>query len=321
MKKNKLFAEILQSVTKYFLILVILVLVGLGCSGIRKVESGNVALILRFGKLVGDTPEEQVHEPGLLLAFPYIIDEVVIVPVDKVMQQSITTYYTPDGVKTKNGSYVITGDQGVAVISASVKYKVSDPVNYALNVNDVDAIVRSCVSSAMLTEAAATEVDILLTSGMDEFVSNSLENARQKLELTQVGVELTTLELTQLTMAAEVRPTYEKVTSASVEAETILENAKTYSQNLEPQAQTHKQSLISAAQAEQATVVAAAKTAVAEFWGALEEYERNPQAVKIRLFSEKTKAIVGKIGTIRIVQDGESTILLLPKVEEDDGES
>ena len=43
MKKNKLFAQVLQSMTKYFLILVVIVMVGIACSGIRVVDSGNVA--------------------------------------------------------------------------------------------------------------------------------------------------------------------------------------------------------------------------------------------------------------------------------------
>ena len=70
-----------------------------------------------------------------------------------------------------------------------------------------------------------------------------------------------------------------------------------------------------------ATKVAAANTALAEFWGVIEEYEQNPQAVGVRLLNEKTKTILSKIGTIRVVQDGESTILLLPKTEDSDGES
>ena len=121
MKQKKLFSEVLATVTKYFLILVILVMVFIFCSGIRIVDSGNVAVILRFGKLVGDTPEEQIHEPGLLLAFPYIIDEVIMVPTDSVMELSVTTYYTPEDGNSKDGAYVITGDQNIAVLSDSVK--------------------------------------------------------------------------------------------------------------------------------------------------------------------------------------------------------
>ena len=127
MKDRSLFAEVLGTVTKYFLILVLLVLFGIFLSSIRKVDTGNVAVVLRFGRLVGKTEAEQVHEPGLLFAFPYIIDEVVTVPVGSVIEQSVITHYTEDGTDTVNGGYVITGDQNIAVIAASVKYSISDP--------------------------------------------------------------------------------------------------------------------------------------------------------------------------------------------------
>ena len=91
-KKNVIFSDILQSLSKYFKIAVVIMTVAICLSGVRFVKSGNVALILRFGNLVGDTYDEQVHEPGLLLAFPYIIDEVVIVPTGSIIEQKITTH-------------------------------------------------------------------------------------------------------------------------------------------------------------------------------------------------------------------------------------
>ena len=144
MTDRSLFAEVLGTVTKYFLILVLLVLFGIFLSSIRKVDTGNVAVVLRFGRLVGKTEAEQVHEPGLLFAFPYIIDEVVTVPVGSVIEQSVITHYTEDGTDTVNGGYVITGDQNIAVIAASVKYSISDPVTYALRVKDEEAVITAC---------------------------------------------------------------------------------------------------------------------------------------------------------------------------------
>ena len=59
MKQKTLFADVLETVTKYFFILVALVVVGIFFSGLRVVESGNVAVVLRFGRLVGDNYEEE----------------------------------------------------------------------------------------------------------------------------------------------------------------------------------------------------------------------------------------------------------------------
>ena len=321
MKKNKLFADILRTLTVYFLVLVIVVVVGIFCSGIRVVESGNVALILRFGKLVGDTPEEQIHEPGLLLAFPYIIDEVVLVPTGSVIEQSVTTYYTPEDVKTRNGSYLITGDQNVAVLSASVKYSITDPVSYALNVGDVSSVINGCVSSAMLTEAAGMDVDVLLTSGKDAFAESSVRRANEKITGANVGVTINTLELTWVSMPAEVRETYNEVNSATVNAATLLENANQYRERLLPQAQSTAAGYVAQANSAYSAAISDANAALAEFWGSLEEFEKTPQVVKLRLFNAKVEKIFYNIGTVRIVQDGESTILLIPKTEGSDGES
>lgn len=320
MKKKTLFADVLQTVTRYFLVLVILVLVGIACSGIRVVESGNVALILRFGKLVGDTPEEQIHEPGLLLAFPYVVDEVIIVPTGSVMEQSVTTYYTPDDTPTKDGSYVITGNQNVAILAASVKYTISDPVAYALNVNDITAIINGCVSNAMLSQAAQIHVDSMLGAQKDTFAASALKEANAKISQAEVGVTLKTLEVTTSLMPSEVREIYSEVTSAKVEASTILVNAENYKQSLIPNAQATAGSRVAVANAEYAVATAKANNALVEFWGVLEEYRANPQVVTARILNEKTQAILAKVGKVRVVQEGEAQIWLMPEVE-DDGES
>lgn len=310
MEQKKLFSEVLASVTKYFLILVVAVVLLIFCSGIRIVETGNVALVLRFGKLVGDTPEEQVHGPGLLLAFPYIIDEVIMIPTDRVMEQSVNTYFTPDNAKTYDGAYVITGDQNIATLSASVKYRVSDPVQYALNIKNVEAVINGTVSSAMLSQAAATDVDDLLTGGKEGYAAAVLQNAKQR--LAPIGVELIGMELTQVRMPMEVREVYDQVNSASVEAETIVERARSYVTTLIPNAQGIAAQNISNANSNYNTKTSEATVALAEFWGVLEEYEANPEVVKLRLYNAKMAQIIDTIGQIRIVEDDQSTIYIKP---------
>ena len=138
-KKNAVFEEILSTLSKFFVVAVALIVILICFSGVKFIKSGNVALILRFGNLVGNTYEEQVHKPGLLLAFPYIIDEVIVVPTGNVVEQKITTHYTAGDMKgLKSNGYVITGDQNIAVISATVKYNITDPVSYALKVNGIE---------------------------------------------------------------------------------------------------------------------------------------------------------------------------------------
>ncbi|MBQ8717378.1 MAG: hypothetical protein IJY43_06010 [Clostridia bacterium] len=348
MKKQKtLFADVLETVTKYFLILVIVVVLFVLLSGIRVVESGNVAVVLRFGKLVGDSYEEQIHEPGLLFAFPYFIDEVIVIPSGNVIEQSVTTHYTSGKIDATQGGYLITGDQNIAVVSASVKYVVSDPVAYTTHIKDISSLINATVSTAMVNESASIDVDRLLTDGKDDFAASVMKFASEKLELIGAGVTITSLELTQVSMSEEVRTTYELVNFYTVQAETVVEQARQYRETRLPAAYSAANALISDAKVSRAKAVSAANTDLAEFWGVWGElkpiYERiyadnatahghaatvptkaseqcaecehaydiAKETVYVRLYNSKYTAAIEKIGQI-VVSDGDNKIILNP---------
>lgn len=280
-KKQTLFADVLETVTKYFLIVVAVVVLFILLSGIRIVESGNVALVLRFGDLVGDNYEEQVHEPGLLFAFPYFIDEVVTVPTGSVIEQSVVTHYTQDGqgLNSSLGGYLITGDQNVLVVSASVKYMVSDPVKYATNVGDISSLINATVSTAMVNEAARMNVDALLTDGKDDFSLAVMEFAIEKLEQIGTGVTITSIELTQIAAPEDVRDSFDAVNAANTQAETLVQRALSYEEALLPEARTQANSTETAAKTAQALATSAANTALVEFWGSYENLKTQRLAI------------------------------------------
>lgn len=309
--ENTVFADILSSLTKYFKIAVIIMILIICFSGIRFIKSGNVALILRFGSLVGETQEQQIHEPGLLLAFPYIIDEVIIVPTGSVIEQKITTHYTDGYMQNlKSNGYVITGDQNIAVISACAKYKITDPVKYALNVKNIEGIVNGSVSNAMVEVAANMPVDDILTSGKEKFSSSTIKKAQEKLDIAGAGITIASLELTKVSMPKEVVSIYEDVNAAAVQASTLIENAKKYRDTTIPAAEAEAAKLISDANSQYSTAISGANQALSEFWGILDEYNANRNVVRTRIHNEKISEAIKKIGTVKIVQDGDSKIII-----------
>ena len=313
MKKGSLFMDILQTATHYFGILIVIVVIGILCSGIRVIQSGNQAIILRMGKIVGDTYEEQVHGPGLLLAFPYIIDEVIVIPTDQVFQQTVVVLDSGDATgKTSKTGYVMTGDNNIAVISASVKYTVSDAVKYSLRVKDLSSIIDASISNAMVEEAASMDVDSLLTDEKDSFTRAIMDRATETLDRVDVGIRLRNIELTKVAMPEEVREIYEQVNSATVQVSTMLGTARQYQEKVLPAAHADADTTVSQANALYAQRLADANQDLAEFWGVLEEYESDPVAVKTRLYSLKMSRILGKIGTVRVVSDGETNLFINP---------
>ena len=309
--KNAVFADIISSLSKYFIAAVVIMILVICFSGVRFVRSGNVALVLRFGNLVGETEEEQIHEPGLLLAFPYIIDEVVMVPTGSVIEQTVTTHYTEGFMKDyKSNGYVITGDQNIAVISVCVKYKITDPVAYALNVSDMEAVVNASVSNAMVEAASNMPVDDILTSGKEEFSSKTIECAQENLDIVKTGIKINNLELTKVSMPKEVVAVYNDVNAASVQASTILENAQKYMDITIPSAEAEANTLVSEAKSYYSGSISYANQALVVFWCLLEEYKSNKSVVKARIYNEKISSAISKIGKVKVVKDGDSKIII-----------
>ncbi len=313
-KKNAVFEDIITTISRYFVVLVVIVIACIALSGIRFVKSGEVAVVLRFGKLVGSTYEEQVHEPGILLAFPYIIDEVVTVPTGTVMERVVTTHYTEGNMSTiNNNGYVITGDNNMALMKVSVKYSITDPVEYALRVKDAEKIIDACVSNAMLEKAIYTKFDEILTSGKEEYNKAVLESAQQSLDDNSVGVTISTIEFISVAPPAEVNAAYVAVNQATIEADSILNAAQQEATRIKQDGQAAANKIVSDAEALYSQKTAAANADLAEFWGTVEEYESSYTSralVRTRIRNEKITAAVSKIGKVITVKDGNSHIVI-----------
>jgi membrane protease subunit HflK len=210
----------------------------------------------------------------------------------------------------RNNGYVITGDSNIAVMKVSVKYTISDPVAYALNVNSIEKIIDASVSNAMLEKAAASNFDDILTTGKEEYSKSVKNMAQSNLNTYNAGIALSTVELTNVAAPEEVRGIYEQVNTASVEAEKMLKEANQYRDNLLIKARAEANSTVSAASSAKSQAVSSANADLASFWGMLEEYEANPEVVTTRVYSEKFSAILSKIGKIYVVKDGDNTIII-----------
>lgn len=310
MKKTVL-ESILTTLSRCFIVLIVVVVICIALSGIRMVKSGEVAVILRFGKLVGSTPEEQIHKPGILFCFPYFIDEVVTIPVESVIQQNVNTHFTEGEITNwKDCGYLVTGDQNIALVSASAKYMISDPISYSLHVNNASSIVDACISNAMLEVSAESQVDDILTSGKVDFAKKITSSAQAQLDKIGVGVTLQPLELTNVTMPEEVRETYENVNASTVKASTLIAEAKQYRNTNIPYAESLASEYLASARSNYSRAVSAAETDLASFWGVLEEYKENPEKVRARIFNEKMALVLAAIGKVRMVDDGDSKIMV-----------
>ena len=308
--------NIMLSVIKYFKWIVVGALVIFVLTGVYKVESNEVAVVLRFGRLTGASTSEQIKKPGLHFALPYIIDEIIKIPVETIQEQNVATHYNYDSSVSedvKSTGYAITGDSNIVLINSVVKYKVSDPVQYALYISEVSSIVNGVTSGEMTSMITSMTVDSILTTEKTKISDTLKSNVQTVLDGMNCGVQITNIELTNVVPPSETKDAFDKVTASTVKKQTLIQQAHDYTASAIPQAEAEADDLVGKAKTNQSELIAKATKEVAEFDGLYEQFKLNPQVVMDGVFRNRVSEVLSKTGATIIVPDGDSSAkVILP---------
>src|SRR5689334_6081399 len=145
-------------------------------SGITIVRSDEVAVILRWGRLVGATLALQEHGPGLLFAFPRPMDRVVRVQVKHIWEVPVTTLAGTGAGPTLDPlmeGYAVTGDQNVVQLNMVARYRIREPAEWAFHGPKVEDILRVEVTAAIVRSLGEMGVDRVLADGRKELIATA----------------------------------------------------------------------------------------------------------------------------------------------------
>lgn len=311
MKKKSIdvFEAFLTSAIRYFKWFVAAAVVVILLTGVYKVDAGEVAVVLRFGALTGTEQQSQIKRPGLHFALPNFIDEVIKIPVEKVQELTVTTLNSTGdtvGGSVRKKGYVITGDSNILLLKMAVKYKISDPVSYALYINDAENMLTGVITSEMSTLAAKTGVDEMLTVEKNTICASTMRNAQEVLDRLGLGVTVTNIELTGIVPPPEAVEAFDNATTASVRRQTLIQQANDHRESAIPKAESDAQKLIDDAKANQASAVAKATAIAEQFNGLYSQFAADPEVVKNGVFRARVGALIAKSGKTVVIPDGEN---------------
>jgi modulator of FtsH protease HflK len=190
-------------------VMVALVVVFLG-SGFFQVGTQEKAVILRFGKTVGQE-QEALLGPGLHWSFPYPIDEVVKIPITEIQKISSTVGWfaeTPEQELSGNlpppgpslipgvDGYVITADRNIIHTRATLYYQVDDPIRYVFGFTSASNTIQNALNNALLDTAAQFKVDDVLYSDVAGFQEAVQQRVGAQADLLGITVKQCNVEST-----------------------------------------------------------------------------------------------------------------------------
>jgi Cu+-exporting ATPase len=176
--------------------------VGLGLaiyasSGFVTVNYDEVAVVRRFG-----SPVDPDLGPGLHWRWPWPVEMVTRVKPGQVRVVEVgfrsagggprdepraaltwASGHTGEGIRRMTDeSIMVTGDGALVELLASIRFRVSDPRRYLLEVNDPEAVVRAAAESVLRESAAGEPFLELLTVRRAEFQRLAEARLRRRLE-------------------------------------------------------------------------------------------------------------------------------------------
>jgi membrane protease subunit HflK len=271
-------------------------------SGITIVKSDEVAVILRWGRLVGDTPALQQHGPGLLFAFPRPVDEVVRVQVKHVWETPIVTLdafvsqesedESESGESASptldpiNQGYAVAGDHNIVHVNMVARYRVREPAKWAFYGPRAEDAMRAEVTAAVVRSLGEMGVDRVLSDGRKNLIAIATERAQAGLDAAGSGLELASLELKRLSPPQALATDFDAVQSAYIGAETNKKQAQAFAEREIPQAQALANSALQRATAEADSGLAEARGEAQAFRALDKEYRANPAVVGERLYRD-----------------------------------
>ena len=144
-------------------------------------------------------------------------------------------------------------------------------------------------------------VDEMLTKGRSELVSTVKSRVQTRLDKVGAGIELVSIELTELGPPRQINGDFTAVQSAEIEAQTKQRQAEEYRASQLPLAKASASNKIQEAKANSRRRLALAESDAAQFIALAAQAKENPQALRIRLYREGIEKALADVGELQFV--------------------
>ena len=243
------------------------------------VETKEVALIYRFGKLV------RIEQSGLhvRLPYPFEVDERLSTKKERFIDLG--------------QQQLLTGDVNLVSAHLVVQYIISDPTAYSLGNVVPESTLRAMIQHALTTTIGQSQVDesSFLDRGLIQ--TKIKETIQQQVDALTMGIQVEAVELKALAPPAAVEAAYNDISVARGEVETMIHAAQTYAFTKEPQARGESAGIVEQAKEVSNELLSMVHSDTQRFQQLIPLWELNSTMLKQTLQAETWENITPQLKT------------------------
>ena len=293
------------------IVIIVAAAIFLATSMVYTVGVDEVGIVQLFGKYDRSTSS------GLHFKLPAGIEKVTKVRVRHVYKEefgfkSVRTSRSQFASSSENinESLMLTGDLNVALVPWIVQYKIKDPYNYLFKVHDVTRILRDLSEASMRQVVGDRSINEVI-SKREEIAIEAREVLQKELDHAETGILVTTIEMKKTNVPGPVQPAFNEVNQATQEKEKMIYQAKEDYNKAVPAARGEADRTIKAAEGYALDRINRAEGDASRFVALYTEYIKAKNITKRRIYLEKMKEILPKLGQKYIIDSEQKNVLPL----------
>ena len=270
------------------------------------VDDKQQAVVTTFGKVTGIT------DAGFHVKLPFGIQQVEKVNVN-VYQHIELGYRSSTNETVTDEASMITGDYNIVNVDFFIEYKISDPVRYLYASSDPTEILRNLIQSQVRNVVGSSAVDSVLTDGKENIQMQVKSLVTEILNEYDIGLTVVDIKIQDAEPPTQdVIEAFKAVETAKQKAETVVNDAKAYQNAKLPDAQAQADKLIQNAEYLKQKRINEAVEQVAMFEAMYEEYARNPEITRSRMYYEAIQEILPGVKVYIDTSGSGSVDMMLP---------
>ncbi|KZY47842.1 hypothetical protein A3732_24895 [Oleiphilus sp. HI0050] len=207
---------------------------------------------------------------------------------------------------------MLTQDENVVQVELNVQYTVSDPVAFALRVEDPERSLQHAAESALRHEVGSTDLNPILTAGRAVLAENARTRLQSFMDSYDTGVNVSIVNVKEARAPAAVQSAFDDVQKANLDKERYVNEAEAYANTVVPEARGKSQRMLEEANAYKEQVISQAQGEADRFKKLLVEYKKAPEVTRDRLYLDAISSVYSNSSKVLVDVEGGNNMMYLP---------
>ena len=274
--------------------IVVAVVLGNGFYVVKKEEE---AVVLRFGKVVATDVG-----PGIRYCIP-VIDAVHIRKVKRIVQHQIAS----KSGGTANFT-ILSGDTNLFEVDIALQYRIDNLKNFLYASADPLVVVSMLLREELINIMGQNFIDLILTTNRNIIQDHLLAKITSLLEEYDVGIEVVSLNIVDISPIAETIAAFRDVNDAIAERAQAESNANRTREKMLAHSRGQAEAVVMDARARAQERIVQAQSSADAFRALLAEYKSQPTQVAITRYWQRMRTIFSEASLSAVNPRNEATI-------------